>query len=355
MYREKEYEQPSTSGYTRRPQPTYETDPGSERRYAERNRPPEHSESWYQPSPPYQGWNQSQRQQDTGQDQWQSQSPYQPQSQQGYQPQYQQRSQQGYQPQYTQRNQQTNMSQMERQISMALGTLFVLHAVTRRSSASLITAPLGAYLFWRGQSGRSLLYEALNINTAQQSGWQQNRQWQGNGGVQQIPIQQQYDQQQSNRIEIKRAVTIDKPAQELYNYWRKLENLPNFMHHLEQVEQTGDKSFHWKAKIAGGIPVEWDAEIVEDLPGQRIAWRTKPDAQVQQQGVVTFKPATGERGTVVEVDIHYSPPGGIIGEAFGRMLNGVTAQQVKDDIRRFKNLMETGEVPTVEGQPSGRR
>lgn len=349
MYRQKEYEQPYQSGYTRRPQPDYETDTGSERRYVERNQPPQHSESWYQSSPQSQEWNQSQGQQYAGQGQWQSQGQHQPQSQ------------QGYQQQYTQRSQQTNMSQMERQISMALGALFLLHAVTRRSSASLITAPLGAYLFWRGQSGRSLLYEAFNINTAQQGswqgngGWQQNRQWQGNGGVQQIPIQQQREQQPSNRIEIKRAVTIDKPAQELYNYWRKLENLPNFMHHLERVEQTGDKSSHWKAKIAGGIPVEWDAEIVEDLPGQRIAWRTKPDAQVQQQGMVTFKPATGERGTVVEVDIHYSPPGGIIGEAFGRMLNGVTAQQVKDDIRRFKNLMETGEVPTVEGQPSGRR
>lgn len=258
-----------------------------------------------------------------------------------------------------------NVGQGERQLSVAGGAALLLYALINRSRSSLLTAPLGAYLVWRGQTGHCPVYEAMNINTAQtQPRWLgngngQQQSWQGNTGVQQIPIQQQSNQQQNNQqqnnqIEIKRSVTVNKPVIELYNFWRKLENLPQFMHHLEQVVQTGEKSSHWQAKIAGGIPVEWDAEIVEDIPGQRIAWRTKPDSQVQQSGVVEFKEATGGRGTVVHVDMHYTPPGGIIGETFGRLLNGVTAQQVENDISRFKSLMETGEIPTTEGQASGR-
>lgn len=286
-----------------------------------------------------------------------------------YQPQYRQQYQQQYQQQYRQSYPQQgqtlgyqpmNVGQSERQISVAAGAALLLYAVINRSRTSLLTGPLGAYLIWRGQTGHCPVYQAMDINTAQsQRTWQgngngQQRGWQGNGGVQQIPIQQQNNQQQSNQIEIRRAVTVDKPAEELYNFWRKLENLPQFMHHLERVEQTSDRNSRWKAKLAGGIPVEWEAEIVEDVPGQRIAWRTNPDSQVQQSGVVEFKQATGGRGTIVNVDIHYTPPGGIIGETFGHLLNGVTAQQVKDDIGRFKSLMEAGEIAKIEGQPTGR-
>lgn len=283
-----------------------------------------------------------------------------------YNPQYrQQYGQQGPQTYWAQAGQGMNVGQSERQLSAVAGAGLLLYALLNRSRSSLLTAPLGAYLIWRGQTGHCPVYEAMNINTAQtQSGWQgngygqQQRSWQGNGGVQQIPIQQgtqqQNNQQQSNGIKIRRAITIDKSADELYTFWRKLENLPQFMHHLERVEQTGDKSSHWQAKVIGGIPVEWDAEITEDVPGQRIAWRTKPDAQVQQSGVVEFKKATGGRGTVVNVAMQYTPPGGIIGETFGRLLNGVTAQQVKDDIGRFKSLMEAGEIAKIEGQPAGR-
>lgn len=259
-----------------------------------------------------------------------------------------------------------NVGQGERQISLVAGVALMLHAVISRSRTSLITGPLGAALFWRGQTGHCPVYQAMNVNTAQEQGYQGGngygqppRGGQGYGGVQQIAIQQQNnqpqpEQPQSNNIAIRRAITIDKPAQELYTFWRKLENLPQFMHHLERVEQTGAQSSHWQAKIIGGIPVEWDAEIVEDVPGQRIAWRTKPDAQIQQSGVVEFKAATGGRGTVVNVDMQYTPPGGMIGETFGRLLNGITAQQVKDDIGRFKSLMETGEIAKIEGQPAGR-
>lgn len=266
--------------------------------------------------------------------------PYSPQSQARYQ---------------AQGNPGLNVAQHEREISVVAGIGLMLHALISRSRSSLITGPLGLALFWRGQTGHCPVYAAMEMNTAQPQGagpngpsQQGNRAWQGNG-AQRIKMEEQPSQ-----IEIKRAITVDRPAQDLYNFWRKLENLPQFMHHLEQVEQKDHQKSHWKAKIAGGLPVEWDAEIVEDVPGQRITWHTTPDAQVQQRGVVEFKPATGNRGTVVNVEIHYTPPGGIIGQTFGRLLNGVTAQQVKDDIGRFKSLMEAGEIATTEGQPTGR-
>ncbi len=267
----------------------------------------------------------------------------------------------------SQRQTRPNVDQTERQLAVAAGGALLLHALLSRSRTSLLTGTLGAALVWHGQSQRSPIYEALDVNTARQplwgdsnglgdtNDWQRHQGWQG-GQREQRRERPQSRQAPTHRntIEIERAVTINKPAQELYTYWRKLENLPNFMEHLQTVEQSDDKHSHWVARLAGGLPVAWDAEIVEDKPNERIAWRTLPDAQVQQSGVVTFKSATGERGTVVNVDLKYSPPGGIVGETFARLLNGITAQQVKDDIRRFKSLMETGEIPTVEGQSSGR-
>ncbi len=262
-----------------------------------------------------------------------------------------------YQPQ---RRNRPNVDRTERQLAVAAGGVLLVHALMSRSSMSLLTGALGAALVWHGQSRRSPLYEALDVNTARQplwgdgDGWSQRQEQPRAQSWQQSSTQPQQERRYRNAIEIERAVTINKPAEELYQYWRKLENLPNFMEHLQTVEQIDEKRSHWVARLAGGLPVAWDAEIVEDQPNERIVWRTLPDAQVQQSGVVTFKPTNGERGTVVKVDIKYSPPGGIVGETFARMLNGITAQQVKDDIRRFKSLMETGEVPTTEGQPSGR-
>ncbi|MCB0060990.1 MAG: DUF2892 domain-containing protein [Caldilineaceae bacterium] len=301
-----------------------------------------------------------------GQEQTYRMSPY---GTQAAQPYYQrdEHRQRGYYQQ--QRQGGRNVDQTERQIAVATGGMLLLHAVLTRSRLSLLTGALGAALIWHGQSRHSPIYDALDMNTARQPLWERTPWDGGNGRQQQGDWQRQQEWQQrtmqqrqeprqeprrGNTIEIERAVTVNKPAEELYNYWRKLENLPNFMEHLQTVEQTDETHSHWVASLAGGLPVAWDAEIVEDKENERIVWRTLPDAQVQQSGVVTFQEATGERGTVVHVDIKYSPPGGVVGEAFARMLNGVTAQQVKDDIHRFKSLMETGEVATVEGQPSGR-
>ncbi|WP_329083448.1 MULTISPECIES: SRPBCC family protein [unclassified Streptosporangium] len=150
------------------------------------------------------------------------------------------------------------------------------------------------------------------------------------------------------------AITINRPRQEVYRYWHDFENLPRFMTHLESVEMTGDGHSHWKAR--GPVKtVEWDAEIVDDRSDELIAWRSMPGALVGNSGSVRFSDAPGGRGTEVRVNLAYAPPGGRAGLAFARLLGEHPEQQVRDDLRRFKQVVETGEVVRSEGSPEGTR
>jgi uncharacterized membrane protein len=154
---------------------------------------------------------------------------------------------------------------------------------------------------------------------------------------------------------IETGVTIGRPSQELYSFWRQFENLPRFMRHLESVRDLGNGRSHWVAKTPVGSRVEWDAEVVEDRDGQLISWRSVAGSQVHHAGSVLFEPATGNRGTTVRVSFDLVPPGGAAGRLAAKALGSITEQQVKEDLRRFKNLMEAGEIPTIDGQPEGRR
>jgi uncharacterized membrane protein len=156
-------------------------------------------------------------------------------------------------------------------------------------------------------------------------------------------------------VQIIEAVIVDKPSSDLYTYWRDFTNLPTFMNHLESVTVQDDTHSHWVAKAPLGRTASWDAEIINETPGHLIAWRSVPGSGVASAGTVRFEPATGGRGTEVRVNLEYNPPAGAIGAAVARLLGEEPRIQVAEDLRRFKNLMETGEVPTVEGQPVGAR
>jgi uncharacterized membrane protein len=147
------------------------------------------------------------------------------------------------------------------------------------------------------------------------------------------------------------AVTINKPRAEVYAFWRGLENLPRFMKNLEEVVDLGDGRSHWVGKSPLGFKAEWDAEIVEDREGEYISWRSLPGSQVQNAGTVHFDDAPGDRGTTVRVSLEIGGIGQIVGKAFG----GVTQQQVKEDLKRFKQLLEAGEIATTDGQTHGNR
>lgn len=140
------------------------------------------------------------------------------------------------------------------------------------------------------------------------------------------------------------AITINRPLEDVYRFWRNLENLPRFMSHLESVRVTGDRTSHWVAKAPAGRTVQWDAEITEDWPGKRIAWRSLEGADIDNAGQVGFERAPGGRGTEVRVRIDYKPPAGKAGVTIARLLGEEPGQQLKGDLYRFKQVMETGEV-----------
>jgi uncharacterized membrane protein len=146
-----------------------------------------------------------------------------------------------------------------------------------------------------------------------------------------------------------------RPRQELYRFWRDLENLPQFMEHLESVTVMGDGRSHWVTKAPVGRPVSWDAEITEDVEDRVIAWRSLPGSTVENSGQVHFSDGPDGRGTMVRARILYSAPGGKTAENLARFFGESASQQLRDDLRRFKQVMEAGETPTTEGQPHGQR
>ncbi|MCA2218149.1 SRPBCC family protein [Jidongwangia harbinensis] len=160
---------------------------------------------------------------------------------------------------------------------------------------------------------------------------------------------------QGGVMELTAATTVRKPASEVYAFWRDLENLPTFMAHLEQVRTTGDRTSHWAAAAPFGRNVEWDAEIIEETPGERIAWRSIGDADVPNAGTVRFVPAPDGVSTEVHVVLVYEIPGGSLGKAVAKYFGEEPHQQLDDDLRRFKQVLETGEVVRSDGAPWGKR
>jgi uncharacterized membrane protein len=155
-------------------------------------------------------------------------------------------------------------------------------------------------------------------------------------------------------IHLEKSITIDRPPEELYRFWRNFESLPRIMNHLISVREIGGGRSHWVAKAPAGRRVEWDAEITHDRPNELIAWRSLEGADVDNRGVVRFMRAPGGRGTVVRVEMDYSPPAGAIGAKIAQLFGESPEKQVAVDLQHFKQVMETGEIPTTEGQPAGR-
>lgn len=147
-----------------------------------------------------------------------------------------------------------------------------------------------------------------------------------------------------------RSVTINRPVGELYSYFRDFSNLPHFMENVVSMEVRDDHVSHWKVKAPAGATVEWDARITQEQTDRLIEWTSEPGADVVNSGRVEFRDA-GERGTVVTVTIAYDPPGGVIGKVIGKMFQREPAIQARRDLRRFKQLMETGEIATPAMNP----
>jgi uncharacterized membrane protein len=156
----------------------------------------------------------------------------------------------------------------------------------------------------------------------------------------------------SSHRSLRAAVTVRRSPEDAYRFWRNLENLPSFMYHLQSVTESGDRS-HWVASAPLGRSVEWDAQITDDQPNRRIAWHSLPGASVEHGGSVQFTPAPDSRSTEVRVTISYRLPGGPIGKAAATAFGESPEQQVSDDLRRFKQILETGQVMRSDGSPEG--
>ena len=154
-------------------------------------------------------------------------------------------------------------------------------------------------------------------------------------------------------IRLKRSIVINRSAEEVYNFWRNLENLPRFMYHLESVQQIEDGVWHWVTKGPGGMRVEWDAQITADRPNELLAWRSLEGSNVYNAGQVRFETRPAGRGTIVRVEMEYIPPAGVAGAAFAMLFNAAPEQQIYDELKRLKQVMETGEVLRSDGSPEG--
>jgi len=143
-------------------------------------------------------------------------------------------------------------------------------------------------------------------------------------------------------LHMTRAVTVNRSREEVYQFWRALDNLPRFMNHLESVRAMDGVS-RWRAKGAAG-PIEWDVKITDDAPNERIAWRSVEGSPIDNQGSVRFKDAPGDRGTEVLVELSYHTPLGAVGDAFAKLFGKSPSQQIDRDLHHFKEVMETGEI-----------
>ena len=155
-------------------------------------------------------------------------------------------------------------------------------------------------------------------------------------------------------IRVERVVTINRPIDEVYQFWRTFENFPSFMRHLESVETTDPRRSRWRAKAPAGRTIEWEAEILQDRPNEWIAWRSVEGSELDNSGSVRFERAPGARGTEVRVQLQYTPPAGALGRTIAKLFGEEPDQQIREDLIRFKQLMETGEIP-ISDAPNLRR
>ncbi len=229
-----------------------------------------------------------------------------------------------------------NINNTERLVSSVSGGALTVLGLKRGGWCGVSLALLGGGLLHRGLTGHCYLYDGLKLNTATRKG-EKNSVKHGEG------------------IKVEQSVTINKSPLELYRFWRNFENLPLFMKHLESVQMLDNNLSHWVVKAPAGMTVEWDAQIINEKENELIAWRSLEGATIDNAGSVQFKEAPSGRGTILKVEINYGAPGGLLGMSIAKLFGEEPGQQMQEDLRRFKQLMESGENASTQGQPSARQ
>jgi uncharacterized membrane protein len=217
-----------------------------------------------------------------------------------------------------------NVSDLERWGSVAAGSVMIAYGLVRRTPRAAMLAVAGTPLVYRGMTGHCVVYEGLGVTTAADT----KAALGGDAGVR-----------------VKESIRIERPVEELYRFWRRLENLPQCMDHLVRVEDRGDGRSHWVAKGPAGTKVEWDAEIFNDIENKLIAWKSLPGSSVVTAGSVHFDRVRDGRTTQITVTLQYSPPAGKLGSWAAWLFGREPSQTVREDLRRIKQVLEAGEVP----------
>jgi len=220
-----------------------------------------------------------------------------------------------------------NVGGAERVASVVAGGALAAYGIKRKDLPGAAMAVAGAALIGRGASGHCPVSEKMGVNTA---------------------VEPHY------HLKVESVYTIDRAPEELYAFWRNVENLPRAMSHLKSVTDLGGGRSHWVATAPAGRTVEWDAEIINDVPNETIAWQSTEGSEIENAGAVRFHPAPGKRGTELHVTLEYNPPGGKAGALIAKLFGEEPEQQIDADLRRFKQMMEAGEAPTIQGQPTGK-
>jgi uncharacterized membrane protein len=227
-----------------------------------------------------------------------------------------------------------NVGKTERLVSAIAGAAVIALALRRKRLRGMLL-PLGGTLLSRAVTGRCAVNRALGRNSAKANGVSSAARREGTVG-----------------IRVERTITVNRPREEVYRFWRQLENLPRFMDHLESVTVLDEDRSHWVAKAPAGTKVEWDASIEDEIENELIAWRSLPGSDIDNAGSVHFIPA-GD-GTEVRVVLSYDPPAGRVGAAVAKLLGEEPEQQVEEDLRRFKQVMEAVETPARSRKPAKR-
>ncbi len=210
-------------------------------------------------------------------------------------------------------NSDTGSMDQTRMMSGAAGGALVLMGLKKRGFLGLLMTGVGGYLAYKAATGNDPVMAAAGLS--------------GNANA-------------AKPIFVEDSVIIDRPAQQVYDYWRKLENLPQIMSHLENVTVLDDKRSRWVAKAPLGTHVEWEAEIVNDKPGERIGWHSLPGATVDNAGSVQFE-GMPNGSTRVHVALSYRPPAGALGAAVAKLFGEEPSQQIAEDLRKFKETFES--------------
>lgn len=209
----------------------------------------------------------------------------------------------------------SRIQRLDRLASLVGGGALTVFGISRKSVTGAAIAAAGGYLIYRGFNQESI----------------------------------------ARPIHVQKTFTIMRPVQDVYDFWRDFSNLPRVMKHLQEVRTTNGRFSHWVVRAPMGMTVEWDAELTDQTPNEYLGWRTCPGSPVEHHGSVQFTPALDGEATEVSVYLQYTAPGGKLGQTFAKLFGEEPEQQVREDLRALKALLETGEVPTTEGQSSGSR